>query len=58
MEQSDRFPVAFKPVLKEYLAHCDMVKYAHVEPGDEEIQNIFDNTKKFILSTEETVKGS
>ncbi len=57
MEHNSDFPEEYKPRFREYLDHCDMVKYAAVTPGTEEIQNIFNITRDFILSAAETPAG-
>lgn len=49
MEKSNGFPAKYKPKLREYLDHCDMVKYARYAPDKKQIQNIFNATKEFIL---------
>lgn len=41
-----------KNLLKEFLRHCDMVKFAEHQPTTEEIQNTFDACKRFIVETE------
>ena len=41
-----------KELLKKFLQHCDMVKFARHQPTNEEIQQIFDACKQFIAETE------
>ena len=48
------FPVAYQGLLKNFLLHCDLVKFAAHQPTTEDIQNTFDSCKKFI---EETKQG-
>ncbi len=40
-----------KALLKEFLNHCDLVKFAAFEPTKEDIQKTFDATKEFIEAT-------
>ena len=42
-----------KELLKAFLKHCDLVKFAEHIPGDEDIQRTFDSCKHFILETRE-----
>ena len=53
LEKADYFPAEYKPLLKNFLKHCDLVKFARFEPGTEDIQNSFDSCKAFIQGTEE-----
>lgn len=50
-----------KELLKDFLTHCDLVKFAEMIPGEEQIQATFDTTKAFIEETRAdknaTVKG-
>ena len=39
-------------LLKEFLRHCDLVKFAKSEPSSEEIQHTFDTCKQFVEDTE------
>lgn len=41
----------FVNLLKEYLDHCDLVKYAKLEPGAEEIRKALETTRRFIEET-------
>jgi hypothetical protein len=41
-----------KELLKEFLSHADMVKFAELQPSTVEIQQTFDSCKKFIMETE------
>ncbi|MGD9158073.1 MAG: hypothetical protein PVG39_06680 [Desulfobacteraceae bacterium] len=47
------FPDKYKPLLRDFLKHCDLVKFARFEPGAEDIQKSFDSCKAFIKGTEE-----
>jgi hypothetical protein len=38
-------------LLKEFLRHCDLVKFAKTEPTSEEIQKTFDTCKQFVKDT-------
>ena len=41
----------FINLLKEYLNHCDLVKYAKLEPSADEIKKALDTTRRFIDET-------
>jgi len=41
-----------KELLKEYLEHCDLVKFAELQPTNAQIQNTFDACKRFIAETQ------
>jgi hypothetical protein len=45
------FPAAYQNLLKNFLTHCDLVKFAAHQPTTEDIQNTFDSCKKFIEET-------
>ena len=53
LENADEFPSEYKPLLRDFLRHCDLVKFARFEPGAEDIQKSFDSCKAFIKGTEE-----
>lgn len=53
LERDSDFPAEYKPLLKDFLKHCDLVKFARFEPGTEDIQKSFDSCKAFIKGTEE-----
>lgn len=41
----------YRPMLEEFLAHCDLVKFAEHQPASAEIQKTFDACKNFIVAT-------
>jgi len=41
-----------KQLLKDYMQHCDLVKFAEHQPATEDIQKTFDACKRFIVETE------
>lgn len=47
------FNDTYKALLKNFLTHCDLVKFARHQPETEDIQNTFDSSKEFILGTKE-----
>ena len=53
LETAGDFPAEYKPLLRNFLKHCDLVKFARFEPGTEDIQKSFDSCKAFIQGTEE-----
>jgi hypothetical protein len=40
-------------LLAQFLRHCDLVKFAELQPTEAEIQETFDACKAFILETRE-----
>ena len=53
LEVAQEFPGTYKPLLKTFLNHCDLVKFAEYQPQAEDIQKTFDSCKAFIKGTEE-----
>ena len=53
LEAAQEFPGTYKPLLKTFLTHCDLVKFAEYQPRAEDIQKTFDSCKAFIKGTEE-----
>ena len=53
LEAAQEFPDTYKPLLKTFLNHCDLVKFAEHQPRAEGIQKTFDSCKAFIKGTEE-----
>ena len=53
LETAQEFPGTYKPLLKTFLNHCDLVKFAEHQPRAEDIQKTFDSCKAFIKGTEE-----
>jgi hypothetical protein len=53
LEDAQDFPAEYKPLLKDFLRHCDLVKFARFEPETKDIQASFDSCKAFIQGTEE-----
>lgn len=53
LKQSSQLPEKLKDILKEFLFHCDLVKFAKYIPGPGEIQKTFDTCKDFIVTTED-----
>jgi len=49
---SDVLQTDHKQLLKEYMQHCDLVKFAEYQPESEDIQKTFDACKRFIVETE------
>jgi len=52
------FPKNFRPLLKEFLTHCDMVKFAAYHPSEDDIQKTFNLCKNFILETKTENEGN
>jgi hypothetical protein len=53
LETAQDFPATYKSLLKSFLVHCDLVKFAEHQPRAEDIQKTFDSCKAFIQGTEE-----
>jgi len=51
MSRTDILDARHQDLLKEFLTHCDLVKFAEYPPTTEEIQRSFDLCKQFILDT-------
>jgi len=51
--RSDKLEGRYINILKEYLNHCDLVKYAKFDPGKSEAISLIETTRRFI---EETVR--
>ena len=45
-------------LLKEFLRHCDLVKFAKTEPTSEEIQDTFDTCRQFVKDTATAKKAA
>ena len=52
LRNSPKLPPVHQPALKEFLQHCDLVKFADFEPTTEDIQRTFDSCKHFIIETQ------
>jgi hypothetical protein len=52
LRQSNVLTDRHKGLLKEFLIHCDLVKFAQLQPANDEIQKTFDICKQFILETQ------
>lgn len=50
---SDDLRDAYRDLLRDFLTHCDLVKFAEHQPTTDEIQNTFDSCKRFIVETQE-----
>jgi hypothetical protein len=53
LKESSYLHRELKEILKEFLSHCDLVKFAKHNPTTEEIQKTFTTCKDFILTTED-----
>ena len=53
LEKVKNFPEQYKGLLKTFLRHCDLVKFAEYQPHMEDIQSTLDSCKAFIQGTEE-----
>jgi len=53
IETSHVFTAAYKTLLKTFLSHCDLVKFAEYRPKAEDVQKTFDSCKAFIEETKE-----
>lgn len=52
MRESPALPPVHQGKLKEFLIHCDLVKFAEHVPSTEDIQRTFDSCKNFIVETQ------
>ncbi len=53
LDTAGDFPEKYKPLLRTFLTHCDLVKFAKHEPLKEDIQNSYDSCIAFIQGTKE-----
>jgi hypothetical protein len=53
LEAAQEYPGTYKPLLKTFLNHCDLVKFAEYQPQAEDIQKTFDSCMAFINGTKE-----
>jgi hypothetical protein len=58
LRATDVLMPAHKDLLKEFLEHCDMVKFAEHSPTNDEIQKTFDACKRFVVETERPRDGT
>jgi hypothetical protein len=54
LHSTDVLVPSHKDLLRAFLQHCDMVKFAEHQPTNNEIQKAFDSCKQFIIETEIT----
>lgn len=52
LRNSPKLPPIHQAPLKDFLQHCDLVKFADHEPTTEDIQRTFDSCKHFIIETQ------
>lgn len=52
LRETDALARPHKELLKVFLNHCDLVKFAEHQPTNEEVQKTFDACKRFIAETE------
>ena len=52
LRDTDILIQSHKDLLREFLQHCDLVKFAEHVPDTAEIQQAFDACKRFILETQ------
>ena len=57
LRDTDVLIQSHKDLLKEFLQHCDLVKFAEHVPATGEIQKAFDACKRFILETQAPVRA-
>ncbi len=51
IDKGNQLPEKYNPLLKNFLVHCDLVKFAEHQPTTEDIQKTFDSCKAFIAET-------
>lgn len=54
LQQSALLGLTEQLLLKEFLRHCDLVKFAGAEPSSEDIRHTFDTCKQFVKDTAKT----
>ncbi len=56
--RSDKLEGKYINMLKEYLNHCDLVKYAKFDPGKSQGKKLIETTRHFIKETSESNEGN
>jgi len=52
------FPDSYRPLLRTFLRHCDLVKFAEFMPGVEESRQALESCRDFVRGTEEKEVGA
>jgi hypothetical protein len=52
LRSSPKLPPVYQVSLREFLQHCDLVKFADHSPTTDDIQRTFDSCKHFIIETQ------
>ena len=55
LKNSDALQSGQKSLLRVFLSHCDMVKFARYSPGEGEIKSSYESAKKLVDQTKVTV---
>ena len=53
LEKGSGFPDNYNRLLKDFLRHCDLVKFAEHQPRTSDIRNTFNSCREFIEGTRE-----
>ena len=53
LDTRKRFPGTYNQLLKNFLTHCDLVKFAELQPANDDIKITFDSCRDFIVETQE-----
>jgi len=53
LKTREDFPDNYQLLLKAFLTHCDLVKFAEHQPETTDIENTFESCKEFIMGTKE-----
>jgi len=53
LKSDSSFQDQHQSLLKNFLKHCDLVKFAEHTPQEEDVQKTFDSCKSFIIETTE-----
>jgi len=53
LRSSDVLNKQYRPLLKTFLQHCDLVKFAEFQPATQDVRETFDSCKAFIMGTGE-----
>ncbi len=51
LRETNALPVKYQSLLEDFLTHCDMVKFAELQPNDIEIKKTFESCRAFIVGT-------
>ena len=55
LRQTDKLQADHKALLREFMSHCDMVKFAKYHPAENEIESSYESARRLVEQTKDTV---